>query len=81
LPNAISGHQNYFFWGPHDCTGKLLILVGSHPNDWRERCDRLDVAAELYHPYGILFENGPVLVCHGLKTDLQKNWAKVKNWD
>ncbi len=81
LPHAISGHQNYFLWGPRDCTGKLLILLGSNPQEWQDRCDRLDVAAELYHPYGILFENGPVLVCRGLKVDLQKDWAKVKNWD
>jgi hypothetical protein len=81
LPNAISGHQNYFFWGPRDCTGKILIVVGPGQKRWQDRCDRLDEAAELYHPYGQLYENGPVLVCRGLKVDLQKTWAKAKNWD
>jgi hypothetical protein len=81
LPNAISGHQNYFFWGPHNCTGKVLILLGNRPDQWDGRCDRLDVAAELYHPYAIKFENRPVLVCHGLKANLQEIWPRVKDWD
>jgi 4-amino-4-deoxy-L-arabinose transferase-like glycosyltransferase len=53
LPSAISGHQNYFLWGPHDCTGKILILLGENEKEWHDRCDRVDVAAELYHPYGM----------------------------
>lgn len=81
LPNAISGHQNYFFWGPHNCTGKVLILLGNRPETWRNRCDRLEVAAELYHPYAITFENKPVLVCYGLKANLQQIWPRVKDWD
>lgn len=28
LPPAISGHNNYFLWGPGACSGKVLITVG-----------------------------------------------------
>ena len=28
LPVAISGHNNYFIWGPGECTGEVLITVG-----------------------------------------------------
>jgi hypothetical protein len=81
LPNAISGHQNYFLWGPRNCTGKELILLGDRPDDWKPRCDRLEVAAELYHPYAIKFEDKPVLVCYGLKANLQEVWPRFKDWD
>lgn len=81
LPSAISGHQNNFFWGPRNCTGKILILLGDRPEAWKGRCDRLNIAAELYHPYAIKFENKPVLVCYGLKGNLQEIWPHVKNWD
>ena len=81
LPNAISGHQNYFFWGPRNCTGKILILLGDRPETWRDRCDRVDIAAELYHPYAIKFENKPVLVCYSLKANLKEIWSRVKDWD
>ena len=28
LPEAISGHNSYYIWGPGACTGKVLIAVG-----------------------------------------------------
>jgi hypothetical protein len=28
LPPAISGHNNYYLWGPGNCTGKVLLTVG-----------------------------------------------------
>ena len=28
LPAAISGHNNYYIWGPGRCTGQVLITVG-----------------------------------------------------
>ena len=28
LPPAISGHQNYFLWGPHGATGESMIVMG-----------------------------------------------------
>ena len=33
LPTAISGHQNYFYWGPHGFTGSCLIIVGRTANN------------------------------------------------
>jgi hypothetical protein len=29
LPKAISGHQNYFLWGPRQYTGNIMILMGT----------------------------------------------------
>jgi hypothetical protein len=31
LPPAISGHNNYYFWGPGTCDGSVLIAVGILP--------------------------------------------------
>jgi len=33
LPPVISGHNNYYLWGPGTCTGEVLILVGYSPSD------------------------------------------------
>lgn len=81
LPHAISTHQSYFLWGPGNCNGRVLILLGSRPEEWYGRCERVEVAAELYHPYAMRFENKPVIVCHQLKADIQKIWPRLKNWD
>ncbi len=31
LPKAISGHNNYWLWGPGERSGKVLIIIGGEP--------------------------------------------------
>jgi hypothetical protein len=81
LPKAISGHQSYFLWGPRNYTGETLIVLGDRPENLRQYCNQVQVAAELHHPYARPSENRPVLVCRGLKWNLQEIWPRVKNWD
>lgn len=81
LPKAVGGHQSYFLWGPRDYRGEVIIVIGSSLRDLESKCDNVEVAANLHHPYGAAWENGPVLVCRGLKGNLQEIWPKVKNWD
>jgi hypothetical protein len=33
MPPVISGHNNYYLWGPGRCTGAELITVGYGPGD------------------------------------------------
>jgi hypothetical protein len=37
LPNAISGHQSYFYWGPRGYTGECVIVM----EDRQERLEQL----------------------------------------
>jgi len=80
LPKAISGHQNYFLWGPRNYTGEVVILVGGDENDAREQFDSVTVAATQHNPYALWYETQPILLCRGLKWNLQTGWARVKNW-
>lgn len=80
LPKAISGHQNYFLWGPRHYTGDIVIVLGDDESDAREHFDSVTVAATLNNPYAYSYENYPILVCRGLKWNLQTEWSRVKNW-
>ena len=80
LPKAISGHQNYFLWGPRDYTGEIVIVLGDVESAAREHFNSVTVAATLNNPYAYRYENRPILLCRGLKWDLQKEWSRVKNW-
>jgi len=33
LPPAISGHQNYFLWGPRDWTGEVILVLDTNEDD------------------------------------------------
>jgi len=80
LPKAISGHQNYSLWGPRHYTGDIVILLGGLENEAREQFESVTVAATLNNPYAYRYENRPILLCRGLKWNLQAEWSRVKKW-
>ncbi len=80
LPKAISGHQNYFLWGPRNYTGEIVILVGQSESDARKEFTSVEVAATLNVPYAYSYETRPILLCRGLHGNLQTLWPRVKNW-
>jgi hypothetical protein len=82
LPKAISGHQNYFYWGPRNFTGEIIIVLGSSdPDNDRRFFKDVQVAAELHNAYAIPGERRPILLCRGLKQNLQTLWPDLKHWD
>lgn len=80
LPKAISGHQNYFLWGPRGYTGEIVILVGQPEAEARKEFDSVEVAATLDIPYAYFYETRPILLCRGLHWNLQTIWPNVKFW-
>ena len=43
LPNAISGHQSYFYWGPRGYTGECMIVMDDNAERLSELLDRKSV--------------------------------------
>ena len=80
LPKAISGHQSYFFWGPRNYTGEIVIVVGQNEKDLRNEFESVTVAATQSNPYAFWYETQPILLCRGLKWNLQTGWQRVKHW-
>jgi Dolichyl-phosphate-mannose-protein mannosyltransferase len=80
LPEAISGHQSYFFWGPRNYTGEIVIVVGESEADVRNEFASVQIAATQSTPYALWYENQPILLCRGLKWNLQTGWSRVKYW-
>jgi hypothetical protein len=85
LPPAISGHQNYWYWGPRDYTGQCMVIiaVGGTTRDVLERTySNVEQAGETYAKYAIPFENHkPIWICRGRKNGtLQDAWPWLKRW-
>jgi hypothetical protein len=81
LPKSIGVHQSYWLWGPRNYTGEIMIVLGDRPESLKQWCNNVEVVAELDNPYGTVFERHPVLLCRGLKQNLQQVWPKLKDWD
>ena len=81
LPKAISGHQNYFLWGPRDCGGEVLITVGEKPEDVRKSFAEVVEAVRPYHPYAMPWENrNPICVARRPKLTIAEVWPRVKRY-
>jgi hypothetical protein len=81
LPKAISNHQNYWYWGPRNYTGAIVIVLGSDGEGDREHFKTVEEAGRTWHPYSRRDEHFPILVCRGLNQDLHALWPSIKSWD
>jgi Dolichyl-phosphate-mannose-protein mannosyltransferase len=77
---ALGTHQSYWLWGPGDAGKDVLIVLGDRPDRLKRWCADVQVAAELSHPWGAVWENGPILVCRQPRMSLREIWPKVKHW-
>ena len=82
LPPAISGHQNYFLWGPRGYTGEIVVVLDEEADDERKQ-------------FGSVEDHGPVessrwampweqrthvFICRHLKGTLTDLWPKLRSW-
>ncbi|HLI84030.1 MAG TPA: hypothetical protein VKV17_08945 [Bryobacteraceae bacterium] len=81
LPPAISGHQNYFYWGPRQYTGESMIVLDDRPERLHELFTSVQKVAHVDHPYSMPFEHFDVFYCRGIKAPLVDLWPRLKNWD
>jgi hypothetical protein len=81
LPKAISGHQNYFLWGPRDFTGESVIVLQGRQDRLEDRFASVTRVANVYHPYSMPSEHFDVFYCRGLKRPLKEMWPELKSWD
>ncbi len=80
LPNAISGHQNYFLWGPRDYTGESVIVLQGRQDQLEQIYASVEKRAHVSNPYSMPREHGDIFYCRGLKAPLKQMWPMVKNW-
>lgn len=82
LPPAISGHNQYFLWGPRGHDGSVDIVIGGDPRHYADLFGRVDVVGRIDTPYAMPYETGrPIYVLRDMKTPLQAYWPKVKHYE
>jgi hypothetical protein len=79
LPPALSGQDQYYFWGPRGYDGSVLIHINGDPERWRPNCASLDIAGRFGAPNVMPYENDrPIFICRGLRVPLQAAWDHFK---
>jgi hypothetical protein len=81
LPKAISGHNNYWLWGPGNYTGEIVITVGESLEDVKKTFDQVELGATVVSEYAMPYESDlPVYVCRKPKVSLQEVWSRTKDY-
>jgi 4-amino-4-deoxy-L-arabinose transferase-like glycosyltransferase len=81
LPQVVSGHNQYWLWGPHGDEGSLMLIVGGTPERWERLCGAVEVVDHTDDAYAMPYENNrAIFVCRGLRMPLARIWDKLKRF-
>jgi len=81
LPRAVSGHNNYWLWGPGDA-GAVVITIGGPEQALRRSYRSVERAGTIRNPYSMPYENDlPVWICRDRHAPLAADWARFKNYN
>jgi hypothetical protein len=81
LPKAISGHNNYWLWGPRNYTGDIVITLGESLEDVKETFGQVELGATHVDEYAMPYESDlPIYICRKPKGSLQEIWPRTKSY-
>jgi hypothetical protein len=79
LPPAISGHQNYWLWGPGGYSGESMLLIGEgRPEHLPQYFAHVEKVGHFEYPLAL--EETDIYWGQGLKWNLQEVWPETKRW-
>jgi hypothetical protein len=90
LPKAICPNQSYFYWGPRQYTGDVMIGVGINDRLLNAGGNRARLEAAFHsvqygprveNPWSLTFEHYPIVVARGLRQPLAQVWPRLRFWN
>jgi len=81
LPPAISGHNNYYLWGPQGHDGSVLIVLGPYWGELLPAYRRVELAGEIANPYAMPYETGPIYVLRDPKVPFSLIWPRLRHFE
>jgi len=79
LPKAISGHNNYFLWGPRGYSGSCVIVFGERASTFKDYFEQANLVAVISSWQAMPAErNVPVYVCRRSRRPLAELWPQFK---
>ncbi len=82
LPPAISGHNQYWLWGPRGHDGSVMIVVGGNPARYAKIFRSTTIAGHIDSPYAMPYETDqPIYVLRGMTLPLPARWSLTKHYE
>ena len=81
LPGAISAHNSYFLWGPGDCTGEVVIVIGDDRETLESLFESVELGATHVCADCMPYENElPIWVARRLERPISTLWPEIKSF-
>ncbi len=81
LPPAVSGHNNYYLWGPGSISGEHLIVISGDKEELEQAYKNVVLLEQFTAPYIMPYENNiPIYYCSGLKVNSDALWSTTKHF-
>jgi len=82
LPRAVSGHFNYFYWGPGPGEPETVITLGNvRESDLRRDFAEVVLASRIRNRHAIFYENDiPIFVCRKPRLRLRDLWPGTRDF-
>ena len=82
LPSAVSGHNQYYLWGPGDEDPSGHPAGERQDRELAGRCDELTVPARFGGDYVMPYEHDrPILQCRRMRHSLRAMWPDFKHYE
>jgi hypothetical protein len=80
LPTAISGHQNYFYWGWNGYTGESVLTLGNDPKDYADNYAEVIDLGPFDAPWIMDHEHHHYFWLRHRKRTYASEWPEFKYW-
>jgi hypothetical protein len=80
LPTAISGHQNYFYWGWRGFTGESVLTLGANRSDYADNYSEVVDLGPFDVPWTMDHEHLHYFWLRHRKQSYAETWPQLKYW-
>jgi hypothetical protein len=81
LPPVVSGHNNYWLWGPPPDSLTTVVTVGEDSSDVAESFADVRVVARFGHPWNMPYESDlPIIVGRAPRLPWRAIWPHTKKF-
>ncbi|MGB7264054.1 MAG: glycosyltransferase family 39 protein [Terracidiphilus sp.] len=80
LPTAISGHQNYFYWGWNNYSGESMLTLGEDAKQYEGTYSEVVDLGPFDAPWIMDRERLHYFWLRGRKHTFAEDWPKIKYW-
>ena len=81
LPRCTCAHNSYWYWGPRDYTGDVMLVLGSNGRGDLEHFRSVEPAGKVGTEYSRRDEHFTIWICKGLLLgNLKDVWPRLKKF-